>query len=873
MDLISFCLAEGYLLHVGDETVRIPGSERIIGLDSGSNDFIFIRTEFNLFKYQSSGTLTRIHLITRDRILAVFDEGDKLWVVQARGTVQLFTSLSNEFKYLKSFSLSEFSAVFYSASIIRKMDTIEIAYGTIFSGILIARIVDGQSDNKIYSIGTINGHCGTIFDIKHHPKDSNVLISCSDDRSIRIWKRNTEKNMFESSAIFNGHEARVWSIDVKGNVIASVSEDNTCRIWDLKGSGIIKIIEGNSNSKSIWSVALNDNAYNVTIGSNDGSVASHSLKFYDNPSELIEFSLSESLGSIKNLVISNDGICYVATDKDKVIKILGDSIFEIKGINKFPAMAINSNYLFIADDGGSVFCHELKSEGFTFEKLLTLDTNITKIHAQGDDILFLETVNCEYYLFRILKKGIERILIDKNHKITSFCQLKEDVILIGTRQGILLTFQSGSLTKSLQLTQQESLKSIKIISDNQISVLDRSGYEIILDINDLSVLNRIKIGKGVLEGHINYNLISSFYQQYFMVNSSIFGVVNKISCGGGHRLWSAAADSKSVHFAFMSNGKLTIRHESLEKVKIISSKSHGKEIRCSHNLNYNNLVISGSEDGLLVLYEGLNYRNEIRLRNTSVKCIASVDDLVFVGGSNETIEAFKLNKTFILTHLANCPKQIKSIETRVLCLDAKKFNDKILILAGYSDASIRAFEYQNESFKVKGKIEKVHQNRCVQQIRFLPSDEEFKFISAGADGLIQSWTLKEQEKDDTFELSWHCSVHQSGINAIDIKSFEDSSVYILTGGEDGSISLLNILNDEIKSLKTKNVHNSTVTGVKFLKTGASFISASIDRYIYLHDNNPKGFRTVISDISAISLTSDTDNNLFVYGAGIEAFKL
>lgn len=857
------CLGEEDLLHFGDETIRIPGSERIIGFDSGSNDSILVRTEFNLFKYKS-GELILIPLITRDRILAVLDEGDKLWVVQARGTVQLFSCASNSFTHSKSFSLSDYSAVFYSASIIRRTDTIEMAYGTIFSGILLAHI-DEQSDNNIRSIGMINGHRGTIFDIKHHPTDQNILVSCSDDRSVRIWKRNG--GAFESSDVCNGHEARVWSVTVRGDIIASVSEDNTCRIWDLNGN-LIKVIEGDSHSKSLWSVALNNKAEMVAIGSNDSCVIRHCLNTCTKtPLDLIDYTLAESFGSIKNIILSSEGICYAATDKDKLVNIQDKNAIEIKGINKFPAMAVNSHSLFIANEEGAIFSHNLISEEFIVELLLTLNKKITKIHAQ-DDFLFLETVKCEYFLYSLVSKELKEIEIDKNHKITSFCKFK-DQIFIGTRQGVLLVFQSGLFVKSLQLTQQqESLKSIKITRNDQISVLDRSGYEIILNFNDLTVLHRNKIGgKGVLEVHINENFFSSFYQQYFIITNPVVGVIDKIFCGGGHRLWTASSDPKSFHFAFMSNGKLTIRHGSLEKVKMVSSKSHGKEIRCSHNLK-DNFLISGSEDGLLILYDGINYKNELRLTNTSIKCITSIEDLVFVGGSNETIEAFKLTKTF-LNHLGSCPKQIHSIETRVLCLDAIKFDDKILLLAGYSDASIRLFEYQpnNQKFILKVTAEKVHQNRCVQQIRFL---DDFKFISAGADGLLQSWTIKDGE----LKMSWHCCLHQSGINAIDIKT-NGNNFFILTGGEDGSISFLTVKNDEIKNLTTKNVHNSTVTGVKFLKnegSDSSFVSASIDRYIYIKENDKfKGFRTVISDISAISITPD--NLLFVYGAGLEAFKL
>ena len=148
----------------------------------------------------------------------------------------------------------------------------------------------------------------------------------------------------------------------------------------------------------------------------------------------------------------------------------------------------------------------------------------------------------------------------------------------------------------------------------------------------------------------------------------------------------------------MSNGRLSVYSGQLDKVKLLSKRSHGKEIRCSHVIN-GNICLSGSEDGLLIAADkrGILKQDSLILQlNVSHRShTMSMSILSFVGGSNESIEVYKLNSSnFQLNHLASCPKQIDDIETRVLCLDVKTtFDDNILILAGYSDASIRIFEY------------------------------------------------------------------------------------------------------------------------------------------------------------------------------------
>ena len=52
----------------------------------------------------------------------------------------------------------------------------------------------------------------------------------------------TDRVDFRKFAVLLGHEARVWSLDVQGESIASVSEDNTCRLWNLETPKLVKSI-------------------------------------------------------------------------------------------------------------------------------------------------------------------------------------------------------------------------------------------------------------------------------------------------------------------------------------------------------------------------------------------------------------------------------------------------------------------------------------------------------------------------------------------------------------------------------------------------------------------------------------------------------
>ena len=248
--------------------------------------------------------------------------------------------------------------------------------------------------------------------------------------------------------------------------------------------------------------------------------------------------------------------------------------------------------------------------------------------------------------------------------------------------------------------------------------------------------------------------------------------------------------------------------------------------------------------------------------------------MIFIGGSNETIEVFEIDKYSRFIHKASCPKQIENIETRVLCMDTKLHsNGCIMLLVGYSDASIRIFSLNIIgtlcSFNLLHAIENVHYNRCVQQIKWIGKD--FKFISTGPDGFIKGW----EQKGNNYDCIWSIKVHESGINCLDIFEFGDEEeIKVLTGGEDGNVVLTKIKGQKLEKITTKQSHNSTVTCVKFHANANLLISTSIDRFIVISDaSNEKEIeinRTTISDISAMTISS---KHLKVFGSGIESFLI
>jgi WD40 repeat protein len=99
------------------------------------------------------------------------------------------------------------------------------------------------------SIIILNRQGKVIQELKNHfaninsveiSSDGRFLASASDDKTIMIWKSDTEKNRFSLYNTLSGHLNSVWSVhfNKSSKYVISASADSTIRIWDLMGKEI-----------------------------------------------------------------------------------------------------------------------------------------------------------------------------------------------------------------------------------------------------------------------------------------------------------------------------------------------------------------------------------------------------------------------------------------------------------------------------------------------------------------------------------------------------------------------------------------------------------------------------------------------------------
>ncbi|CAH6722462.1 COMPASS component Swd3p [[Candida] jaroonii] len=112
----------------------------------------------------------------------------------------------------------------------------------------------------------LKGHTGGISDIDFSPINSNIIASCSDDLTIRIWSINKGKCL----RILKKHTYHVTTIrfNSKGNILISGSADETISIWDLSSGKHLKTLSAHSDP--ISSICLTPDDSIIVSGSYDG---------------------------------------------------------------------------------------------------------------------------------------------------------------------------------------------------------------------------------------------------------------------------------------------------------------------------------------------------------------------------------------------------------------------------------------------------------------------------------------------------------------------------------------------------------------------------------------------------------------------------
>ncbi|KAI6201766.1 Platelet-activating factor acetylhydrolase IB subunit alpha [Aphelenchoides besseyi] len=159
---------------------------------------------------------------------------------------------------------------------------------------------------------TLCGHRDSVMKVIFHPIYS-VLLSCSEDHTIKIW--DLETGQIERS--FKAHLSTIQDLcfDLSGTRFASCSADSSIKIWDFGDSyECLKTLRGHSHTVS--SVVFLPNKPAILSASRDGTI-----KQWDLTTGFCTHTYTEHEDWVRRVCVNEEGTLFATCSNDKSIII------------------------------------------------------------------------------------------------------------------------------------------------------------------------------------------------------------------------------------------------------------------------------------------------------------------------------------------------------------------------------------------------------------------------------------------------------------------------------------------------------------------------------------------------------------------------
>lgn len=179
-------------------------------------------------------------------------------------------------------------------------------------------------DQRQFLIGTLRGHTGSVRTLAISA-NGQTLASGSNDNTIKLWNlapnveprgsgRNDELAYLQ--ATLSDHVGAVYALAFlpNQNILISGSGDWTIKIWDLTTNQVIKTLRGHQGS--VRALAVSADGHTLVSGSSDGTV-----KVWDLRTRELKQTLRGHTDLVRAVAISPDGHMIASGSWDRTIKL------------------------------------------------------------------------------------------------------------------------------------------------------------------------------------------------------------------------------------------------------------------------------------------------------------------------------------------------------------------------------------------------------------------------------------------------------------------------------------------------------------------------------------------------------------------------
>jgi len=683
--------------------------------------------------------------------------------------------------------------------------------------------------------------------------DGEEIIAGSQDGSIKIWDRSTNKlkmslgsqkiGVFSKDGkfiltdgignmiklwdpvsgfllkTFEGHSDSVNSLcfSPDGNLFLSGSSDKTIRLWDRISGSILKCFEG--HSESVTSVCFSHDGNHILSGSSD-----RTAKLWDRTSGSLVKNLSGHKDGVNSVCISPEGNLILTGSKDKTIKLWN----RISGalLKTLESHSNSVNSLCFSHDGNLILSGSSDNTIKIWDRvsgsvLKTFDDNLNSINSvcisSDGNFILSGSEDKTIKLWDRISGSLVKTLESHSLSVISVDFSPDgNFMLSGSLDGTVKLWDrtSGSLLKNFE-GHSESINSICNSPDGKL-ILSGS--------NDKNMILWERISGSLLkkfEGHID------------SVNSVCFSPDGDFILSGSRdhniKLWDRAkmsflksfkGHSNSINsVCFSPDGNLILSASDDNSIKLwdkIGSllKTFEGHSNCVNSVCFRSdgkSFISGSWDNSIKLWDPISgsLLKTFEGHNGSVKsvCFSLDGNNILSGSRDNTIKLWDSTSGSLLNSFSGHFNSVNSVSFSP---------DSSIILSGASDQTIKLWDRFTEC---PLKTFEGH----ASSVNSVSSSIDGNFIVSGSlDNTIKLWDRISGLLLKTFE--GHC-------NSVNSVSFSPDGNHILSGSYDLSIKLWDRISGYL--LKTFDGHSNSVNSVCFSPDGNLILSGSSDNTIKL----------------------------------------
>ncbi|CAD5948055.1 serine/threonine-protein kinase [Planktothrix agardhii] len=179
-------------------------------------------------------------------------------------------------------------------------------------------------------VGTLTGHSNYVESVAFSP-DGRTLASGSDDNTIKLWDVQNRRQI----ATFTGHSSPVLSVAFSpdGRTLASGSY-KTIKLWDVQNRREVATLTGHSDY--VWSVAFSPDGRTLASGSWDKTI-----KLWDVSRKRLIATLTRHSGWVRSVAFRPDGWMLASGSFDNTIKL-----WDVQNRQEIATLTEHSDYVY-----------------------------------------------------------------------------------------------------------------------------------------------------------------------------------------------------------------------------------------------------------------------------------------------------------------------------------------------------------------------------------------------------------------------------------------------------------------------------------------------------------------------------------------------